>query len=731
MHKVMLTKTDLFKHNSIRLAAGRMLYPALVASILITGCNVNLNAGSGASGNGTEVSSDSVSGNGAEVSADSVSGDVAGDAGWEITGGDPWIDSDIKENVVNHDKPDLKDDFHMAVNYEWLKDAEIKEGYTLETPLVEIESETIEKALDIIKDESLNSHDAQLVHDLYNTVIDWDKRDVLGIDPALPVLDDIESLSSIDELTEFISDPVRCSCVDTFIVPNVEPGYDEPDRNTVSVDTDVLILEDAAEYHELTNAGERMYEAKKGLYLTLTGKLGIDDAEALERYNSVLSFEEQIASVKLTEADRNSPEIYKLVNNVYTNEEIKNRKGNFPLYEILDGYGFGSSDKYTVMEPEVIEKLDELYIEDNLEIIKSYMSVHWLLNAANKLDRECHEAYIRRNSIIYGTTGSVSDEIEAYDVVLKYIYEPLEREYLKKYDAVDMKKDITGICEDIIDEYKTILKEEDWLSEATVDAAVNKLEHMKIRAVYPDKWTDYSGLDLSELNYVECVRAIELFKRDIQKNMVNEEVDNELWNINILDANAYYSPIDNSINIVLGILGSDVYNDNMSREQILGGIGAVIGHEISHAFDPSGSQFDENGKFTDWWTKEDHEAFEERTQKLIDYYNSITVFKDVNVNGSNVQGEAIADMASIKVMLAMAAGEDDFDYDAFFRGYAAFWRQSTLYENEYYKAKANPHPMNYLRTNVTLQQYDEFLETYGISEGDGMYLAPEDRVTVW
>ncbi len=731
MIRVMSTKAMPIEHNCFRSAVGRMICPAIIASILMTGCNVNVNVDSGDSGNGTEVSGNSALGDGADVSADSVSRDAAGDAGGEITGGEPWIDSDIKENVVNHDKPDLKDDFHMAVNYEWLKDAEIKEGYTSATPLSEIESETIERALDIIKDKSLDSHDAQLVHDLYNTVTDWDKRDELGIGPALPVLDDIGSLSSIDEVTGFISDPVRCSCVDTFIVPGVEPGYDEPDRNMVSVDTDVLILEDAAEYNELTNAGERMYEAKKELYLAMAGKLGIDEEEALEQYNSVLSFEEQIASVKLTEADRNSPEIFELVNNVYTNEEIRNRKGKFPLYEILDGYGLGSSDKYTVMEPKVIEKLDELYTEDNLEIIKSYMSVHWLLYAANKLDRECHEACARRDNIIYGTTGSVSDEIEAYDVVLKYIHEPLEREYLKKYDAVDMKKDITGICEDIIDEYITVLKEEDWLSDATVDAAVNKLEHMKIRAVYPDKWTDYSGLDLSGLNYVECVRAIDLFKIDIRKNMVNREVDNELWNINILDPGAYYSLMDNSINIVLGILGEDVYNDNMSREQMLGGIGAVIGHEISHAIDPMGSQFDENGKFTDWWTKEDHEVFEERTQKLIDYYNGITVFKDVSVNGNIVQGEAIADMAGIKVMLSIAAGEDDFDYDEFFRGYAAFWRQSTFYENEYYKARSNPHPMNYLRTNVTLQQFDEFLETYGIGEGDGMYLAPEDRIAVW
>ncbi|MBQ6325970.1 MAG: endopeptidase, partial [Clostridia bacterium] len=195
--------------------------------------------------------------------------------------------------------------------------------------------------------------------------------------------------------------------------------------------------------------------------------------------------------------------------------------------------------------------------------------------------------------------------------------------------------------------------------------------------------------------------------------------------------NAFYNPQDNSINILAGILNGEVYNEDMSYEQKLGGIGTVIGHEISHAFDTNGAQFDKDGAMANWWTEEDYAAFQARAQKLAAWYDGFIPWEGAAYSGQQVQTEAIADMGGMKSLLAIGAQQVDFDYDAFFRQYATVWRMQALPAYLVTLVAQDTHPMRYLRINATLAQFDEFIDFYGIQPGDGMYVAPEDRVAVW
>ena len=169
----------------------------------------------------------------------------------------------------------------------------------------------------------------------------------------------------------------------------------------------------------------------------------------------------------------------------------------------------------------------------------------------------------------------------------------------------------------------------------------------------------------------------------------------------------------------------------MSYAQKLGGIGTIIGHEISHAFDTDGSQFDKDGAIADWWTDKDYAAFQARTAKLAAWYDGFIPCEGVTYSGKQVQCEAIADMGGVKCMLGIAAGQAEFDYDAFFRQYAISWRAQMLPSHLYILIARDVHPLNYLRVNATLAQFDAFVDFYGIQEGDGMYIAPENRVAVW
>ena len=173
-----------------------------------------------------------------------------------------------------------------------------------------------------------------------------------------------------------------------------------------------------------------------------------------------------------------------------------------------------------------------------------------------------------------------------------------------------------------------------------------------------------------------------------------------------------------------------MYRSDMSDEELMAKLGCVIGHEISHAFDSSGAQYDKNGNMKNWWTKADYAAFRARNEKMVAYYNKMHPWAGQDFYGSIMTGEACADMAGLKAVLRLAAQQKDFDYDKFFRAFADVWLLKDTLPMAYMRIN-DVHPMGYLRINCTLQQYDEFLDFYGITEGDGMYLAPEDRVAIW
>ena len=212
---------------------------------------------------------------------------------------------------------------------------------------------------------------------------------------------------------------------------------------------------------------------------------------------------------------------------------------------------------------------------------------------------------------------------------------------------------------------------------------------------------------------------------------VNQPVDRTEWIAAPQDVNAYYYPLDNSINIPAGILGGIFYSETLSKEEKLGHIGIMIGHEISHAFDTSGRQYDEQGNLRNWWTEEDYRLFHARAQKLVDYYNGFEPISGYPVKGAMIDTEAIADLTGVKCMLRIAAQESGFDYDLFFRTLASNWRCLTSIETEAYCIEQDSHPLPYLRTNAVVVQFEEFHRTYGTREGDGMYLAPEYRLEVW
>ena len=208
-------------------------------------------------------------------------------------------------------------------------------------------------------------------------------------------------------------------------------------------------------------------------------------------------------------------------------------------------------------------------------------------------------------------------------------------------------------------------------------------------------------------------------------------VERGLWDMSANTVNAYYAPGDNSINFPAAILQAPFYDKNASRSANLGGIGVVIGHEISHAFDTSGSQFDAAGNMVNWWTDEDRAAFTERTAKVAERYGAIEVLPGESVHGDLTIGETVADLCGMACMLDLMKTTKDADYEAFFTSFTRVWRELITKEERSRRLKIDPHAPAYLRADITVQQFEEFYETFDVKEGDRMYTAPEDRLRVW
>jgi putative endopeptidase len=301
-----------------------------------------------------------------------------------------------------------------------------------------------------------------------------------------------------------------------------------------------------------------------------------------------------------------------------------------------------------------------------------------------------------------------------------------------------MKDKVNECGEEVRDYYREMLKNETWLSEATRTAAIDKLNRMTIHSVIPEKTVDYSSLELKNAknggSFLDAILSISKFETQLDKSHINAKVDPDLWDSPTSEVNAYYDPSKNAVYFLAGQLVPPLLDDENNYEEFLALVGSTFGHEISHAFDTNGAQYDAYGNLKNWWTDADQAAFQDRTQKVVDYLDSITPFSDkpdLHIDGELVKTEYIADLVSFKPLFAIAEKHPGFNYDLFFQAYSVQWRLLSSQENEISQAQNDEHPLNYLRVNAILPQYQQFYDTYGIMPGDGMYIDQDDRLEVW
>ena len=542
-------------------------------------------------------------------------------------------------------------------------------------------------------------------------------------------------VETLDDLTAYLSMPRTATSATELLICDASMDWNNADYYAVYVMPIELIFGDSM-YYGMMDEDDAMAEPYYDVVIRhILVEMGYSNEEATSILKGCFAFEKDISEYIMTTEEQSARDAIEKENNPRTLQQLEAEAGDFPIREILAAYRADGSDMYILTEPDWLSAMDVLYDESNVENIKDYLICYTAQDYATLLDRECYDKYYEVINGISGATGTRSDEKGAADAVNQFFPSQLGRLYADKYVTDETKNEVTGITREIMAEYRVMLAEEVFLSEATRAEAIRKLDNMQLQIAKPEKWEDDSQLNIrggdEGGNLISAQDEAGAFWVEVMNSKINQKVDRSYWTTKIQQVNAFYDPSQNRITLCGGILGGDLYNVNMSKEELYANVGDTIAHEISHAFDTTGSQFDEKGNIRNWWTQEDKAAFSARADKLSAYYDGIEPFEDTYCVGSQIEGEAIADLVAVKILLRLAGKDADFDYDKFFKSFSESWRTITTMRSEYYTLLQDTHPLAYLRVNAVVQQFQEFYDTYGIKKGDGMYLAPEKRLEVW
>ncbi len=649
--------------------------------------------------------------------------------------GAAWIDSDILGNVTADTVVSEKDDFATAVNQEWLSTTSIPDGYSSYSAFEECDDLLKERKQALIGNPDIQDHNEELVTDLYSLATDWDSRNEAGIDALKPYLEAIDKIETLDQLTDYLSDdPYNLTGSHLFDL-SVSVEAENTSKYCLEIDEIPLLYEYPDDFQELSDYGQLTDQLNREISVYMLGRLGWTSEDANAFYDSVIDFERTIAPYKYTEEELTSPDIIQKIIHEYSFDELIAQVSVFPLEEILTASGCPTDIVYNVGNPRTLELLDNIYTEENLENIKNYLYLNTLLYCPAKFDQDAYNFVTDTNNEIYGITGKLSLEDYGYEAVNTNLPYVLDYLYIDEWCTEETRSSVLEMAAEFRDYFITLMENEDWISEDTRKEAIAKLNTLQIKAIYPEKRYDYSDLSLHDLvengTYFEAIQRIEQYEQDLIIERIKADVDPEYWNMQTSTYNAYYTAFTNSVVILAGCMVPPCYSDDMSFEEKMAAY-TTFGHEITHAFDTSGAQFDKDGNLNMWWTDEDYASFQERADTIVSYLDRITPEGSSEaVNGTLVQGEMIADLGGLKAALDIAKDYPDFDYDKFFRAYAMQWRELYSEEIRQQIMATDAHPLNYLRVNVALQQFQEFYDTYGIEPGDGMYLAPEERLSVW
>lgn len=624
-----------------------------------------------------------------------------------------------------------KDDFYAAVNKDALNKLELKPGRMMAGTLYDLQDDSMAEVDAIIRETIEKGGEKgskeQKIADFYKNILDNDSRNKIGVAPIKPYLADIDSAKNVKELANVQTKLIEKLYTAPFAAFSITTDFKDNTKYIMSFSAmNPYLTKDF--YLNGTEAQKASYFKYIKTVCEIAGE-NITDKQIEDFY----SLEKKLAEKELNPEDGNNiDKIY----NVYTFDEIQSLFPSFDFGKVLEGLGLKKEDKILVMDEALTKEFAGLFSDENLETLKTAAKLSVLFSYGGALNTEFIDAANTFNQEFLGISGTYSDEELAAINVANIMPDYIGEIYAEKYFTEGAKQNVLKMVSDIVSVYKERINGLDWMSGETKKKAINKLDKMGVKIGYPDKWDTY--LDNAQIkskadggsyfdNILEIANASVKYLSELQGNVP----DKTKWAMYPYTVNACYSATSNDITFPAAILQPPMYDVNASYEENLGAIGYIIAHEITHAFDNNGAKFDENGNAADWWTEQDYTEFEKRCEKMVYFYDRQEGIPGVPMNGRQTLSENVSDQGAVQCITEVVSRLENPDYVKFYRSMAKAWASTKTREYAKYAAGTDVHSEDKLRVNRVVVNCDEFYKAFDITEKDGMWVAPAERVKIW
>ncbi|YCK83952.1 peptidase M13 [Arthrobacter sp. D3-18] len=633
-----------------------------------------------------------------------------------------------------------QDDLYQHVNGAWLNSTTIPDDRPLEGTFTALRDGAELAVKAIIEEAAAKGESAtgveQKVGGLYASFMDEEAAEAKGMEPVRGRLDEVREVGSPAELAALIGRLFRADVSGLFsIYPAPDAG--NPERILLYIGQGGLGLPDESYYREEKFAA---IVAAYGEYIAkLFNLAGIPDAQAASQ--RIVALETALASHHWDNVTLRDPQ---KTYNLRTSAEA------VELFPLLDTWFQaarvepGKRSEIVVSTPDFFAGAAALLESEPLETWKEWLTLRVLSSSAPYLS----SAFVSTNFDFYGTTLSGTPQNKerwkrGVAVVEAALGEAVGQIYVDRHFPAGHKARMETLVSNLIEAYRESISSLGWMGEETKKEALKKLDAFRPKIGFPDKWIDYSAVEIDPTDLLGNVQRAHDADVDRHLDEIGKPVDLTKWLMTPQTVNAYYHPMLNEIVFPAAILQPPFFNADADDAVNYGGIGAVIGHEIGHGFDDQGSQFDGSGALRNWWTEDDRTAFEALTAKLVAQYDALSPYAapDHKVNGKLTLGENIGDLGGLTIaykayLLSLNGAEpevlDGFTgFQRFFMSWAAGWRQVIRTEEAIRRLATDPHSPNEFRTNAIARNLDAFHEAFAVTEADGMWMDPGERVSIW
>jgi putative endopeptidase len=640
-----------------------------------------------------------------------------------------------------------REDFYQYANGGWLDRTEIPADRGRWGSFDALRKRTTQNVLTLMEGSKATDFeegsDQRKAFVFFQTGMDTQWANENGIRPIEGLLAQAEEVKDVASLQKFMEDTEPYG-LSVFFGFGVSPDARKSDVYATYLGNGALGLPDRDYYVKDDEESKRI----KGDYLAHVERMlpfiGYDEADAKSAAQAIVDLETALAEPRMDKVQRRNP---LLRYNKRSIDQLEEMLPGIDWAQYFEGIGAGKMDTLIVSDPRYIQSLAETLENFDAETWRHYLKWTILNDYATRLTTEIDQAnFDFYGKKLRGLEEQRSRDERMIDVCNSVIGEALGKLYVDKYFPQEAKQVASDMVDNILKAFDQRIRNLEWMSDSTKTKALKKLSTFTVKIGYPDKWKDYGKMVVQSKEeggtYASNIMNVSKFNYEKQLSRIGQQVDASEWFMAPQVVNAYYNPLQNEIVFPAAILQPPFYDYRADAAVNYGGIGAVIGHEISHGFDDQGSRFDAEGNMNNWWTDEDRQAFESRNRKLIEQFDAYEPLPGINVNGAFTLGENIGDLGGINVAfdgLQMHLKENGdpglidgmSPSERFFLSWGTIWR--TKYRDEALKTqiKTDPHSPAMYRAIGPLSNFQPFYETYGIQEGDAAFRADTNRVNIW